>query len=214
MDEKKNLFRLFKCLGLSIGIAVICFGCFVLVVDPFYQYHAPWLNIPVVLEDAVYQTAGAARNLEYDSAIVGTSMTENFHTSWFDEEMGWNTMKLSYSGARSNDLNAILEQISCREECLNHVVLDINEYQLTSEKWIQYVDRPEYLYDSKWINDYKYLFFTGWNTIDKDTADKLVTYVKKGGKKPPLEKKLFINYINYYIMLKISAYIMNLADSS
>ena len=65
--------------------------------------------MPVIMEDAVYQTPGAAKNLEYTDVLMGTSMTENFHTGWFDEELGWHTMKLSYSGARSNDLKAILE---------------------------------------------------------------------------------------------------------
>ena len=158
MDEKKDLGRFLKCVGVCFGAGLLALGCFVMIVDPFYQYHEPWFDMPVVLEDAVYQTAGAARNLEYDSAIVGTSMTENLHTSWFDEYLGWNTMKLSYSGARSNDLKAIFEQISQREEPLEHIVMDINDYQLTSVSWTKYVERPEYLYDTYIYNDYKYLY--------------------------------------------------------
>ena len=127
-------------------------------VDPFYHYHEPWFDIPIVLDNAVYQTAGASRNLQYDSAILGTSMTENIHTSWLDEELGWNTMKLSYSGARTNDLQAILGQMEQKEGELHHIIMDINDYQLTSESWTSYAERPEYLYDSYFYNDYEYLF--------------------------------------------------------
>lgn len=124
----------------------------------------------MILEDAVYQTPGAARNLEYTDVIVGTSMTENFHTSWFDEELGWKTMKLSYSGARSNDLMAIFLSIFSRKEPVSHVFMDINDYQLTVPSWTAYVERPEYLYDNSFLNDYRYILnhdvmVTGWERV-------------------------------------------------
>ncbi len=165
-DSKKD-FRRF----LWILAAVFCLaGAGVVVTDPFYQYHEPWFGMPVIMEDAVYQTPGAARNLKYRDAIVGTSMTENFHTDWFDEELGWNTMKLSYSGARSNDLNAIFTQIFSREEPVEHIFMDINDYQLTVPSWTAYVVRPEYLYNSSVADDYKYVFnrdvyVKGWRRI-------------------------------------------------
>ncbi len=158
MEDKRHFWRMFRCIGICFGGSLVLLGCFVWLIDPFYHYHRPLFNIPVVLDTAVYQTAGAAKNLEYDSAIVGTSMTENMHTSWFDEEMGWNTMKLSYSGARSNDLKAIFEKISQKEGSLEHVFMDINAYQLTVESWTSYVERPEYLYDDHLFNDYQYLY--------------------------------------------------------
>ena len=118
MDEKKCFIKLIKYM-LGIMIAGIFF---VWLIDPFYHYHTPIGKVPIVLDTAVYQTAGAAKNLEYDSAIVGTSMTENFHTSWFDEVLGWNTMKLSYSGARSSDLEAIFGEISERKEPIKNIL--------------------------------------------------------------------------------------------
>lgn len=153
LSEKKAFFYLMAYIvgvGLTIAALVFC-------VDPFYQYHKVWFDIPVILNNAVYQTPGAARNLSYDSVIVGTSMTENFHSSWFDE-MGWNTIKLSYSGARSNDLKAIFEQIYSRETAPENVVMDINDYQLTEPAWTAYTERPQYLYDNCILNDAEYLY--------------------------------------------------------
>lgn len=167
MENSKRHFRRF--LLIFFIVLTIC-GSFVIITDPFYQYHAPWFGMPIILEDAVYQTPGAAKNLEYTDVIMGTSMTENFHTNWFDEELGWDTIKLSYSGARSNDLKAVLTAIFSRQEPVEHIVMDINDYQLTVISWTAYVVRPDYLYDNCILNDYKYIYnhsviTKGWERV-------------------------------------------------
>ena len=154
MTEKKAFYSL---AGYLAG-ALVLVALAVFLVDPFYHYHDAWFGMPVVLENAVYQTPGAARNLEYDSVIVGTSMTENFHASWFDEAMGWKTLKLSYSGARTDDLKAILGQIYTNREAPENILMDVNAYQLTVDPKTAYAIRPEYLYDDKIVTDTSYLY--------------------------------------------------------
>ena len=85
MKTKKDFWRLLLCLG----SCMIIFAAWIVLIDPSHHYHAPWFGMPTILEDVVYQTPGNAENLEYSSAIVGTSMTENFRVSWFEEELGW-----------------------------------------------------------------------------------------------------------------------------
>ncbi len=154
MSEKKA----FKCLAGYLAAGLIVAAVLVFCIDPFYHYHDAWFDLPVVLENAVYQTSGPARNFEYDSVIIGTSMTENFHAQWFDEVMGWDTVKLSYSGARTDDLKAILEQIYSKAESPKAIVMDVNAYQLTVDPNSAYAVRPEYLYDQKVITDVSYLY--------------------------------------------------------
>ncbi len=154
MSEKKAFRRLVGYLAGGLVAAAVLVFC----VDPFYHYHDAWFGLPVVLENAVYQTPGAARNFQYDSVIIGTSMTENFHAQWFDEIMGWDTVKLSYSGARTDDLKAILEQVYSREESPKNIVMDVNTYQLTVDPNSAYAMRPNYLYDRKFITDVSYLY--------------------------------------------------------
>lgn len=153
-ESKRNFWRF----AFVAAVVFVCAGMPVVLVDPFYQYHQPWFGMPVILNNAVYQTAGAARNLEYSDAIVGTSMTENFHTKWFDRELGWDTMKLCYSGARSDDLKAILTQVFSKDRAVQHIFMDINDYQLTSPSWTAYVERPEYLYSASVWDDYRYIY--------------------------------------------------------
>jgi len=143
-----------------IGIMGLLFiGAFlVFAVDPFYHYHGPWFKLPVTLYNEIYQTAGVARNFEYDSAIIGSSMTENFHVSWFDEDFGWDTVKLCYEGARTDDLKAILEQVFEGERQVEHVILAVDDYQMISDSTAVSIERPEYLYNDDPFDDVNYLF--------------------------------------------------------
>lgn len=135
-------------------LGAVCF--FSWKVDPFFQYREPMEQEKAYMHMPVYQTAGAARNFRYDSAIVGSSMTENFRSSWFDE-MDLNTVKLSYSGARTTDLRAILEQVYASDNEIKYVFMDVNDYQLTTSPTSYYTKRPDYLYDGKVWNDGEYL---------------------------------------------------------
>lgn len=154
MKTKKDFWRLLLCLG----SCMIIFAAWIVLIDPSHHYHAPWFGMPTILEDVVYQTPGNAENLEYSSAIVGTSMTENFRVSWFEEELGWDIMKLSYAGATCNDLKAILECVYADGRQVDHILMDLNDYQLTVESEVSYVERPEYLYTENPLDDYRYVY--------------------------------------------------------
>lgn len=52
-----------------------------------------------------------AKNMIYDSCIIGSSMTVNFDTDDFKQIMGMNTIKLSYSGALPHDDYNILKLV-------------------------------------------------------------------------------------------------------
>ncbi len=133
-------------------------GAVVFTVDPFYHYHGPWFNLPVVLYNEIYQTPGTARNFNYDSAIVGSSMTENFRASWFDEDFGWDTVKLCYEGAGTDDLKAILEQVYKGNRQVKNILLTIDDYQMVSDSSTVAIERPEYLYNENPFDDVYYLF--------------------------------------------------------
>ncbi len=143
-----------------IGIFSLLFlgGMVVFIADPFYHYHRPWFNLPVVLYNEIYQTSGVAENFEYDSAIVGSSMTENFRVSWFDEDFGWDTIKLCYEGAGTDDLKAILTEVFEGERQVKNVVLAVDDYQMVSDSGLKAIDRPEYLYNDNIFDDVNYLF--------------------------------------------------------
>ncbi len=144
-----------------IGILSLLFlgGLTVFLVDPFYHYHKPWFGMPVVLYNEIYQTPGVAEHFDYDSAIVGSSMTENFRVSWFEEDLAWNTVKLSYEGAGTDDLKAILGKVFENERRVKNIVLAVDDYQMLADSAAKAMERPEYLYNGISPDDVNYL----WN---------------------------------------------------
>ena len=67
-------------------LAIAGASLLVIFVDPFQVYRLATLYMPPIDNTTqVYANAGIARNYDYDSAIVGTSVTENFRPSQMDE---------------------------------------------------------------------------------------------------------------------------------
>ena len=109
---KQSAFR--KAVTGLLGIFIL--GCvlaavLVIVVDPFFHYHKPLKGFPYLIDNQLSQNPGMAEHMEYDSVILGSSMTVNFQTDWFKELMGLNTIKLSYSGAYPKDQSNIMKII-------------------------------------------------------------------------------------------------------
>lgn len=96
MKQYKRWLVIFGGSFLAAAVLVMLLTAYI---DPFFQYHAPLEDFPYVVDHQVNQNPGMARHMEYDSVILGSSMTVNFNTNWFGELMGLKTLKLSYSGA-------------------------------------------------------------------------------------------------------------------
>lgn len=80
-------------------MAVVLFN---FVIDPLQFFHQAFYP-PAFSEEQRYQLPGLAKNYPYDSIIVGSSMTENFRPSYLKEKLGYNTLKLSISGASAKE---------------------------------------------------------------------------------------------------------------
>ena len=64
-------------LGLLFLIAVLT-----VIIDPFVHYHAPFFGLAAAETEERGQQIGVAKNMHYDTAIVGSSMSENFEAGW------------------------------------------------------------------------------------------------------------------------------------
>lgn len=68
-------------------------------VDPFEVYHKATAFIPPITNGTQnYSNAGIAKNYEYDSVVIGSSMTENFTPSQLDRLFGGQFVKLPING--------------------------------------------------------------------------------------------------------------------
>ena len=144
-------------------LSVICIffvsvAALVVYVDPFFQYHAPLENFPYLVDNQLSQNPGMAKHMEYDSVILGSSMTVNFNTNWFSELMDLNTIKLNYSGAFPKDQSNIMQLIFESGNQVNKVFLGIDVTAYTGGVEETKYPVPYYLYDDNLINDVQYLF--------------------------------------------------------
>lgn len=155
---RKNPFR--RALLWVMGLAL--FGCvlaaaLVLYVDPFFHYHAPLSGFPYLVDNQLSQNPGMAKHMDYDSVILGSSMTVNFETDWFQELMDLNTIKLSYSGAYPKDEANIMQIIFDSNPDVKTVFLGIDVITYMGGVDETKYPIPEYLYDDNPLNDVQYL---------------------------------------------------------
>ena len=141
-------------LAFAFAVAVIAL---VVYVDPFFHYHKPLSGFPYQVDNQLSQNPGMAKNMEYDSAILGSSMTVNFNTHWFEELMGLDTIKLSYSAAFPKDQANIMEIIFEHNPDVKKIFLGIDVITYTGAVDQTKYPIPEYLYDENLLNDVSYV---------------------------------------------------------
>ncbi|MBD5522914.1 MAG: hypothetical protein HDR04_00560 [Lachnospiraceae bacterium] len=145
----------------TISVILILFvlvAALVICVDPFFQYHAPLEKFPYLVDNQLSQNPGMAKHMEYDSVILGSSMTVNFNTHWFEELLGRKALKLSYSGAYPKDQANIMEIIFDSGHDVQAVFLGVDVTTYTGGVEETKYPIPEYLYDDNYLNDVQYLF--------------------------------------------------------
>ncbi|MCI9314250.1 MAG: hypothetical protein HFI57_04585 [Lachnospiraceae bacterium] len=142
----------------TIFIMFFLAAALVIWVDPFFQYHEPLDNFPYLVDNQLSQNPGMAKHMEYDSVILGSSMTVNFNTRWFDELLGLKTLKLNYSGAYPKDQANIMDLVFDSGHDVKAVFLGIDVTTCTGGVDETKYPVPEYLYDDNYWNDVEYLF--------------------------------------------------------
>lgn len=163
--------KTFSLLSLFLTLALLLVaGVTVWIVDPFYQYHKPMADLQPLVNRAEYQNVGMARHLDYDSVITGSSMTENFRASWFDEAFGGRTLKLPFSGGRSKDFDILFSAIF-EHGGIRRVYYGLDIYALIAESDATRNEWPTYLNDESLLNDVNYLL--NKDVLFGDVADAL-----------------------------------------
>lgn len=157
MNSKKFV----KTVLVGTGVFLVLAGGMTAVIDPFFHYHKPLKQLEYPLERGRerYLNNGIIRNFDYDAAITGTSMMQNFKTSQFDDLFGTHSVKVTLTGdtywAIDEEVRAIFQNKSDIKyifRCLdyNKIFDDKSDYN--------YDNVPTYLYDNNIWNDVQYLF--------------------------------------------------------
>lgn len=143
-------------LSVMLGLAIVI-STLVVIVDPFFHYHRPIEGFPYQIDNQLSQNPGMAMHMDYDSVMLGSSMTVNFNMHWFKDYLDLNTIKLSYSGAYPRDISNIMQVIFDYHPETRVVFLgaDVINYSSAVDE-VKY-PKPEYLYDRNYLNDIQYL---------------------------------------------------------
>lgn len=157
-NQNKNPFRR-AVAGFLTAVVIMFLAVMLLVVyvDPFFHYHKPLKNFPYLVDNQLSQNPGMAKHMDYDSVILGSSMTVNFNTGWFQELMGLNTIKLSYSGAYPKDQSNIMKIIFDGDHEVKTVFLGVDVITYMGGVNETKYPIPEYLYDDDYVNDIQYV---------------------------------------------------------
>ena len=142
------------------GLAVLAaIAALVIVIDPFVHYHAPLGKLRLAESDERGQMVGIARNAEYDTAIIGSSMTENFVPSWFNDGiLGDKCVKLCMQGAHFDDYSKLLDEATARDTTKN-IYFSLDNYLIMNVPEEYPTTIPEYLYNHSLTDEAYYL----WN---------------------------------------------------
>ncbi len=138
---------------------LVAIAALVIYVDPFFQYHKPLSFFPYKVDNQLSQNPGMARRLDYDSVLLGSSMTASFDTDWFTEVMGLQTVKLSYNGAFPKDEANIMDIIfDTKGSSVKKIFMAVDQGAFSADTEATKYPIPEYLYDKNPFNNVQYLF--------------------------------------------------------
>ena len=154
---KKRSRRMVGWFALFSVIAAAAVFAMTAVIDPLQFYHKVTWYTPRFSTEERYQNPGLAKNWDYDTIIIGTSMTENFLPSVVGKELGGKVMKLSMEGSTADEHHK-MAQVALRTGKVKKILWGLDYFSLKANSYDNSSKFPEYMYDDKLWNDYKYLF--------------------------------------------------------
>lgn len=152
-DYRKFLIK-FTASGLVFALLV---GLFMYIVDPLQLYRKSTLYTPLYSSQERYQNAGLAHSYDYDTIILGSSMTQNFVPSYVESLMGGKVMKLSIEGSTAMEQHAVA-QVAFRTDQVKTVLWGLDYFAMRQDVDAKSENMPMYMYDNNPFNDYEYLF--------------------------------------------------------
>lgn len=143
--------------ALMLAALLAFIAALVVIVDPFEIYHRAWFYQPAYASDTqMYANAGVAKSYDYDSVIIGTSVTENCQPSVYDAALGGRFVKLCMNGGTARD-HAKMMDIAFRTHDVHRVVYGLDLFAVSLHHTNQKAVTPDYLYDANPFNDVYYI---------------------------------------------------------
>lgn len=142
-------------------VALLLVAAFIIVIDPYFHYHAPLEGLSYDLFFQRYQNDGIVKHFDYNAIITGNSMIESFKSSECDALFSVNSVKLPFSGASPKELDMNLRTAFAHNDDIALVIMCMDYGSFIQDKdFLSYDagDYPSFLYDSNPFNDVHYLY--------------------------------------------------------
>ncbi|MCQ4088072.1 stalk domain-containing protein [Saccharibacillus sp. JS10] len=156
MDNKGYRKFLIKFVASALVFALLV-GTFMFVVDPLQMYRKSTLYTPLYSSQERYQNAGLARSYDYDTIVLGSSMTQNFVPSYVESVLGGKVMKLSIEGSTAMEQHAV-GNVALNTGQVKQVLWGLDYFAMRQDVDAESENMPMYMYDNNPFNDYEYLF--------------------------------------------------------
>lgn len=186
MADYKSFFK--KTIIWTIS-ALVIIAATIVIIDPFVHFHAPWFGLAACETDERGAMIGIAKNMDYDTALIGSSMSENFNASWFEDGVvGNKCVKLCMQGAHFDDFSRLLS-VSLSKPETKRIVFSMDNYILLNVPSQYPTTIPDYLENDKWNDDSYYVWnksvvmyylpiFLAYNIIDNYSADNAYVWAR------------------------------------
>jgi len=158
-SDKTKEIALFFFKGLIVLILALLPGVLVMFkYDPYLflgTQPKPYIYVP----NERYQIPGMARHEDYDLAVLGTSMVENFPDSYLSEKFNAKALRLPINASYITEQIKVLDIAKKYRDvktvlwAIDYRTIDIN-YGDVYEKNVKF---PDYLYDENPLNDWRYI---------------------------------------------------------
>lgn len=168
----RGCFLIFSCL--SVCIIFLC-GIAVYIIDPYFHYRKPLVSLYYELDNQRYINDGIIRRFDYNAIITGTSMSENFKKTEYDDLYGVNSIKVPFSGASFKEINDNLANAYESGHRIDSVVRSLEPWKIIEDKNHMRNDLggyPEYLYNDVVMDDFHYL-------LNKDVVKKCLNMTRE-----------------------------------
>lgn len=144
----------------AAALLALCAGT-VLLVDPFFHYHAPDPEGEVWFDQRA-QGAGLLRSQSYETVLMGSSLAANYRPFWFDVFYNTSTVKITFPNGGFREFGKALDYAYQKQD-VKRVIFGLDPNLLARSPAEEPDQLPDYLYDDNPWNDGQYL-------LNKDAA--------------------------------------------
>lgn len=142
-----------------VAIMLVLCTVIIFLADPFFHYHKPWFGLNAIQDSKQYQVPGAIEHLEYDSVLLGSSVSLNMNTDILDEKYDCKTIKAVGDSASAALLKHYLDEAIKRQQ-LKYVFYGLDVFSFYTDPELNYIPQEvRYLTNANPADDVKYL----WN---------------------------------------------------